>query len=35
VYLPEALRGHRYYTPSDSGDERAIAERLARWRDES
>jgi putative ATPase len=31
-YLPEALRGHRYYTPSDSGDERAIAERLARLR---
>ncbi len=32
-YLPEALRGHRYYTPSDSGDERAIAERLARLRE--
>jgi putative ATPase len=31
-YLPEALRGHRYYAPSDSGDERAIAERLARLR---
>jgi putative ATPase len=34
-YLPEALRGHRYYTPSDSGDERAIAERLARLRDKA
>jgi putative ATPase len=32
-YLPEALRGHRYYTPSDSGDERAIAERIARLRE--
>jgi putative ATPase len=32
-YLPEALRGHRYYTPSDSGEERAIAERLARLRE--
>lgn len=28
-YLPEALRGHRYYQPSDQGDERAIGERLA------
>jgi putative ATPase len=27
-YLPEALRGHRYYQPSDSGREREIAERL-------
>ncbi len=34
-YLPEALRGHRYYTPSDSGDERAIAERLARLRNKT
>src|SRR5450432_1107690 len=32
-YLPEALRGHRYYKPSDSGDERAIAERIARLRE--
>jgi putative ATPase len=31
-YLPEALRGRSYYTPSDSGDERVIAERLARLR---
>jgi putative ATPase len=28
-YLPEQLRGHRYYEPSDQGDERAISERLA------
>jgi putative ATPase len=27
-YLPEALRGRRYYQPSDSGREREIAERL-------
>ena len=33
AYLPEAIRGHRYYTPSDSGDERAIAERVAVWRE--
>jgi putative ATPase len=32
-YLPEALRGRRYYAPSDSGEERAIAERLARLRE--
>jgi putative ATPase len=31
-YLPDALRGRRYYTPSDSGAERAIAERLAKLR---
>ena len=31
-YLPDALRGHRYYEPSDSGQERNIAERLARLR---
>ena len=28
-YLPEELRGHRYYQPSDSGDEREIAARQA------
>jgi putative ATPase len=27
-YLPEALRGHRYYAPSESGREREIKERL-------
>ncbi|HZL19905.1 MAG TPA: replication-associated recombination protein A [Polyangia bacterium] len=32
-YLPEALRGRRYYAPSDSGEERAIAGRLAQWRE--
>jgi putative ATPase len=29
-YLPDEIRGHRYYTPSDSGDEREIAARQAR-----
>jgi putative ATPase len=29
-YLPEALRGRRYYEPSDSGHERAIKEHLAK-----
>jgi putative ATPase len=27
-YLPEALRGRRYYQPSDSGHEETIADRL-------
>ncbi|MBN2498550.1 MAG: replication-associated recombination protein A [Deltaproteobacteria bacterium] len=31
-YLPEALRGRCYYTPSESGLEREIGERLAAWR---
>jgi putative ATPase len=31
-YLPEALRGRRYYQPTQSGQERAIAERLAALR---
>ena len=31
-YLPEALRGRRYYQPSDSGHERQIKERLAALR---
>ena len=31
-YLPEALRGHRYYEPSQSGLERQIGERLATLR---
>ncbi len=31
-YLPWALRGKRFYEPSDQGYEREIAERLARWR---
>jgi putative ATPase len=31
-YLPEALRGARFYQPSDQGLEKAIGERLARLR---
>jgi putative ATPase len=31
-YLPDELRGRRFYEPSREGDEGAIAERLARWR---
>ncbi|HEY0707817.1 MAG TPA: replication-associated recombination protein A [Polyangia bacterium] len=31
-YLPEALSGRRYYEPTESGDERAIKERLAALR---
>ena len=31
-YLPDALRDARFYTPSEQGDEREIAERqAARW----
>jgi putative ATPase len=33
-YLPEALRGRRYYAPTDSGRERAIKERLDKLRPE-
>ena len=33
-YLPEAIRGHKYYQPSDSGHEAAIAARLAKQRAE-
>jgi putative ATPase len=32
-YLPEALRGHRYYEPSDSGREKDIKTRLAALRE--
>jgi putative ATPase len=32
-YLPEEIRGHRYYPGSDSGEERAITERMTRLRD--
>jgi putative ATPase len=32
-YLPAALRGRRWYQPSDQGYEREIAERLAKWRE--
>ncbi len=31
-HLPDRLREQRYYQPSDSGEERQIAERLAEWR---
>ncbi|MFP4389729.1 MAG: replication-associated recombination protein A [Desulfococcaceae bacterium] len=32
-YLPESLRGARFYEPADRGHERKIRERLARWRE--
>jgi putative ATPase len=31
-YLPEAVRDRTLYEPSDQGEERAVSERLARWR---
>src|SRR5205814_10250585 len=31
-YLPEALRGQTWYEPSEFGDEKTIAERMALWR---
>jgi putative ATPase len=31
-YLPDALRGTRFYEPSDSGYEKQIGERVAWWR---
>lgn len=31
-YLPDRLRGRRFYEPSDQGYEQEIATRLARWR---
>ena len=31
-YLPDDLRGRRWYEPTDAGNERAIAERLGAWR---
>jgi len=31
-YLPDSLRGKRFYEPSDQGREKEIAERLAKWR---
>ena len=34
-YLPDALRGQRFYQPSRSGEEAAIAERLSGWRAEA
>lgn len=32
-YLPDELRGARYYSPSDRGYERAVGERLAKVRE--
>ena len=31
-YLPDALRGRRYYEPTERGHEREIGERLRHWR---
>jgi len=31
-YLPEAIKGMRFYEPSDQGYETQVADRLARWR---
>ena len=33
-YLPDELRGQRYYEPSRNGEEAGIADRLERWRTE-
>lgn len=33
-YMPESLRGHRYYEPSDNGEEADIKKRLERWREQ-
>ncbi|MBI5303803.1 MAG: AAA family ATPase [Chloroflexi bacterium] len=33
-YLPDRLRGKRFYEPSDQGREKDIAARLAKWRGE-
>jgi putative ATPase len=33
-YLPDALRGQRFYEPGTSGEEPQIRERLERWRAE-
>jgi putative ATPase len=33
-YLPDRLRGKKFYEPSDQGREREIAERLKKWRGE-
>lgn len=35
TYLPEKLRGQRFYEPRDAGYERAIRRRLDRWRAEA
>lgn len=33
-YLPETLRGKRFYEPSDQGREKEIADRLRAWREQ-
>jgi putative ATPase len=30
-FLPPALKGRRYYQPSQEGSEKEIAERMKRW----
>jgi putative ATPase len=30
-YLPEPLRGQRWYEPTDSGYEKTVRERMASW----
>ncbi|MBI9047448.1 MAG: AAA family ATPase [Anaerolineaceae bacterium] len=32
-YLPDSVKDHIFYTPSDQGFENSIAERLTKWRD--
>jgi putative ATPase len=34
-YLPDALKGRRYYESSDQGHEKLMADRLGKWRDAS
>jgi putative ATPase len=34
-YLPDALRGERFYEPGENGEEAQIRERLDRWRRET
>src|SRR3954463_6003762 len=33
-YLPDALRGERFYDPGGNGEEAQIAQRLSQWREE-
>jgi putative ATPase len=33
-YLPDELRGEKFYEPSESGEESQIRERLTKWREE-
>ncbi|HUI25439.1 MAG TPA: replication-associated recombination protein A, partial [Candidatus Kryptonia bacterium] len=34
-HLPDKLKAQRYYEPTDIGEERAIKERLTRWREKN